>query len=66
MDSAKTKPATLDDPEFTSVAGAAQLMTVSKETIRKMLTRKVLRRYKFGGRTLIRVAQLRSLVREAK
>jgi excisionase family DNA binding protein len=59
-------PASLDDPEFTSVAGAAALMTVSEETIRKMLTRKRLRRYKFGGRTLISVAQLRALVKEVK
>jgi len=42
-------PASLDDPEFTSVAGAAALMMVSEETIRKMLTRKRLKRYKFGG-----------------
>jgi excisionase family DNA binding protein len=61
-----TAPASLEDPEFTSVAGAAALMTVSQETIRKMLTTKRLRRYKFGGRTLISVAQLRALVKEVK
>jgi excisionase family DNA binding protein len=61
-----TAPASLDDPEFTSVAGAAALMTVSEETIRKMLTRRRLRRYKFGSRTLISVAQLRAQVREVK
>jgi hypothetical protein len=59
-------PASLDDPEFTSVLGAAALMTVSEETIRKMLTRKLLRRFKFGGRTLVSVRQLRGLVREVK
>ena len=59
-------PASLADPEFTSVAGAAALMTVSQETIRKMLTRKVLDRFKFGGRTLIKVSQLRSKVRKAE
>jgi excisionase family DNA binding protein len=59
-------PASLDDPEFTSVTGAAGLMSVSEETIRKMLTRKQLERYKFGGRTLVLVAQLRSLVRKVK
>jgi excisionase family DNA binding protein len=41
-------------------------MTVSEETIRKMLTRKRLRRYKFGGRTLVKVAELRAQVKEAK
>ncbi|MGD0178941.1 MAG: excisionase family DNA-binding protein [Candidatus Sulfotelmatobacter sp.] len=59
-------PASLDDPEFTSVAGAAALMMVSEETIRKMLTRKRLKRYKFGGRTLVKVAELRAHVKEAK
>ena len=59
-------PATLDDPEYTSVAGAAGLMSVSQETIRKLLTRKRLSRYKFFGRTLIRVSELRSLVRKAE
>ena len=63
---AATAPASVEDPEFTSVAVAAALMTVSEETIRKMLTRKHLRRYKFGGRTLISVAQLRALVKEIK
>ena len=48
---AATAPASLNDPEYTSVAGAAALMTVSEETIRKMLTRKRLRRYKFGRGT---------------
>lgn len=61
-----TAPASLNDPEYTSVAGAAALMTVSEETIRKMLTRKRLRRYKFGGRTLVKVAELRAQVKEAK
>jgi excisionase family DNA binding protein len=61
-----TAPASLNDPEYTSVAEAAALMTVSEETIRKMLTRKRLRRYKFGARTLISVAQLRALVKEVK
>ena len=63
---AATAPASLNDPEYTSVAGAAALMTVSEETIRKMLTRKRLRRYKFGGRTLVKVAELRAQVKEAK
>jgi excisionase family DNA binding protein len=63
---AATAPASLNDPEFTSVAGAAALMTVSEETIRKMLTRRRLRRYKFGGRTLVKVAELRAQVKEAK
>ena len=63
---AATAPASLNDPEYTSVAGAAALMTVSEETIRKMLTRKHLRRYKFGGRTLVKVAELRAKVKEAK
>jgi len=39
---------------------------VSQETIRKMLTRKRLRRYKFGNRTLIKVAELRAKVKEVK
>ncbi len=43
-----------------------ELMSVSEETIRKLLTRKKLRRYKFGNRTLVNVAELRSLVREIK
>lgn len=63
---AATAPASLNDPEFTSVAGAAALMTVSQETIRKMLTRRRLRRYKFGNRTLIKVAELRAQVKEVK
>jgi excisionase family DNA binding protein len=63
---AATAPVSLDDPEYMSVAGAAALMTVSEETIRKMLTRKRLRRYKFGGRTLVKVAELRAQVKEAK
>ena len=59
-------PAALDDPEYASVRQAANLMAVSEETIRKLLTKGRLSRYKFFGRTLVRVSELRSLVRKVK
>jgi hypothetical protein len=51
--------------EFTTVRGAAEITHTSEPTIRRKLTRRELKRYKFSGRTLIRVSELLALVREA-
>ena len=49
---------------FLSVSQAAELLTVSKVSIRRYLSLGKLKRFKFGSRTLIRRDDLLSLVRE--
>ncbi len=49
--------------EFVDVATAAGWTCASKATIRRMLTAGELTRYKFGSRTLIKIAELRSHVK---
>jgi hypothetical protein len=49
--------------EYIDVPGAADFACCSKATIRRMLTAGELTRFKFGARTLIKVAELRGLVR---
>ena len=51
--------------EFVDVPGAADFACCSKATIRRMLTAGELTRFKFGARTLIKVAELRGLVKKA-
>jgi excisionase family DNA binding protein len=40
--------------EYLSVTGAAQLMGVSEASIRRFLTKKKLKRYKIGARTVVK------------
>jgi excisionase family DNA binding protein len=49
-----------------SVPDAAAFLSVSEVTIRRNLTNKKLRRFKVGGRTLIKVGDLMALVKEIK
>jgi len=49
-----------------SVPDGADLLSVSQVTIRRYLTQKKLRRFKVGGRTLIKVGDLMALVKEIK
>lgn len=54
-----------EDAEFVTVAEAVRLTRSSEPTIRRKLTEGELRRYKFGGRTLIKRSELLGLIREA-
>jgi Helix-turn-helix domain len=49
-----------------SIPWAAEFLSVSEVTVRRHLTQKRLRRFKAGGRTLVKVADLMALVREVK
>jgi excisionase family DNA binding protein len=49
--------------EYVTVRTAADFTHTSEPTIRRMLTKKKLQRYRFQGRTLIRLSELRALVR---
>jgi excisionase family DNA binding protein len=51
--------------EFLSVKDAADLVSVSEVTIRRMLWHKKLKRFKFAGRTLVNRAELLKLVEAA-
>ncbi len=55
----------LDPQRLVDIETAAQMVAVSPATIRRRLTQKKLRRYKLGSRTLVRVAEVLGLVREA-
>jgi hypothetical protein len=55
-----------DPQEFTSVKGAAGFACLSEVTIRRLLTEQKLTRYRFSGRTLIKVSELRAMVRVVK
>jgi excisionase family DNA binding protein len=59
--------ATLDAAErLVSIPWAAEFLSVSEVTVRRHLTQKRLRRYKCGGRTLVKVGDLQALIREVK
>jgi excisionase family DNA binding protein len=51
--------------EFISVREAAGITKLSEVSIRRFLTRKTLRRYKVGARTLVRASEVLGLIREA-
>jgi excisionase family DNA binding protein len=59
------KPQTPNTPgaRYVTVREEAARVRSSEPTIRRMLAKQKLARYKFGGRTLISVAELDSLVR---
>jgi excisionase family DNA binding protein len=51
-------------PQFVSVAEAAQLLRMSAVSIRRYLGQGKLKRYKVGARTLLRHDHVMALVRE--
>jgi excisionase family DNA binding protein len=51
---------------FLSVSKSAETYSVSQVTIRRLLTQGKLRRFKFGGRTLIKASDLQALIEEVK
>lgn len=53
------------DGDFVTCKQGADLLKLSEISIRRMLTKKLLKRYKVGARTLIRRSELLGLVREA-
>lgn len=55
-----------DETHLLSVRKAAEFLSVSDVTIRRFLTHKKLRRFKAGGRTLVRMSDLMELVKEVK
>lgn len=55
-----------DGTRLLSVRKAAEFLSVSDVTIRRFLTHKKLRRFKAGGRTLVRLSDLLELVKEVK
>lgn len=55
-----------DSARLLSVKAAAEFLSVSDVTIRRFLTHKKLRRFKAGGRTLVRMNDLLQLVKEVK
>ena len=65
---APLRTSTDNDPfdPFLTVKGSAAFIKVSDVTIRRMLTEKKLRRFKAGGRTLIKQSDLMQLVKEVK
>jgi hypothetical protein len=52
--------------KLVTVPAGADLLSVSQVTIRRYLTQKKLRRFKVGGRTLVKVGDLMNLVKEIK
>jgi len=66
---AQVVPASLKDPNFLNfltVRQGASLVGVSPSTIKQLLWKRKLRRYKFFGRTLVSRDQLLAMVREAE
>jgi helix-turn-helix protein len=51
---------------FVTVTAGAKIVKLAEPTIRRYLTTKKLRRYKIGGRTLIKVADLLGMIKEVK
>jgi excisionase family DNA binding protein len=55
-----------NDPDaMVNVREAAALVRLSEVSIRRYLTQKKLRRYKIGGRTLVRKSEVLGLIKEA-
>jgi excisionase family DNA binding protein len=52
------------DPEYLTCRETAKMLKVSEQYVRDMLTRKRLRRFKCGARTLILKSEALGLVRE--
>lgn len=52
--------------EFITVREAAAILKLSEISIRRLLTQKKLKRFKVGARTLIRLSEALSLIREAQ
>jgi excisionase family DNA binding protein len=61
----KKTPLVSDAGDLIDVPGAAEMLFVKRPTIRNWITRGKLKRYKVGGRTLLRRSELLALVREA-
>ncbi len=66
----KTEPVVAEPKEpppsdFIDIPGAAAIVFVSQATIRRMLTRHELTRFKFGSRTLISRTEVHSKIRPA-
>ncbi|MCU1305232.1 MAG: hypothetical protein JWQ87_5516 [Candidatus Sulfotelmatobacter sp.] len=57
---------TTDKDRLISIPTGAEMLSLSEATIRRYLTQKVLRRFKVGNRTLIKVGDLMGLVKEVK
>jgi excisionase family DNA binding protein len=58
-------PIAIGEGEFITCKQAANLLKLSEISVRRLLTKKKLRRYKVGARTLIRASEVAGLVREA-
>ena len=52
--------------DFITVKEAAAILKLSEISIPRFLTQKKLRRFKVGARTLIRLSEAMSLIREAQ
>ncbi len=61
----KQTPVVSDAADLIDIGGAAEMLFVKRPTIRNWITRGKLKRYKVGGRTLVRRSELLALVREA-
>lgn len=61
---ATDKGSASDDDRFIHVKEAARLTTLSEISIRRYLTQGKLRRFKVGGRTLLKYSDVIALIRE--
>jgi excisionase family DNA binding protein len=52
----------IPSPDFRTCKEIAELMRISEISVRRMLTKKQLTRYKFGSRTLVRLSEALGLV----
>jgi excisionase family DNA binding protein len=59
-----TKGKPVEDSDHINVKEAAELVRVSEDTIRHYLVKRKLRRFKFGGRTLLSRAEVLGLIKE--
>jgi len=51
-------------PKMISVKEAADILRLSEISVRRFLTQQKLRRYKAGGRTLLKLTEVLSLIKE--
>jgi excisionase family DNA binding protein len=61
----KKTPVVHDADDLIDIRGASRMLFVKDPTIRSWLTRGKLRRFKAGGRTLVRKSDLLLLIKEA-